>query len=241
MNDGFGRLGVSQVKGRGNVVTEVDLAVERACHELLKREYPDHAILSEETAPGTRSDGWMWVVDPLDGTKNFSRAIPHFCFTIALCHRMEPVLGLTLQPLLGEEYFAVAGEGASLTGVPMRVSSVGSLSEAVIGADIGYEESQGRRQIEMALAVYPGMESLRVSGSAALGLAYAAAGRFDIYVHSDLEPWDTAAGLLLVREAGGVVMDREGGQATLLNRGVLAGGAAVVADFQRVAGGLPWR
>lgn len=95
---GFGVTGISATKGRGNVVTQVDFEAERRTMEILGREFPDHVILSEETAAAARSDGWMWVVDPLDGTKNFSRAIPHFAFSIALCFADEPVVALTTNP-----------------------------------------------------------------------------------------------------------------------------------------------
>jgi fructose-1,6-bisphosphatase/inositol monophosphatase family enzyme len=238
---GFGRVGVSAVKGRGNVLTETDLAVEHRVAEVLRGEYPDHALLSEETASETRSDGWLWVVDPLDGTKNFSRGIPHFCFTIALCKDAQPLLGLTLQPILGEEFLALAGQGASLNGQPIRVSDARTVGESIVAVDMGYDDQRARRQLELALHLWPGMQSLRIPGSAALGIAYVAAGRWDLFVHADLYPWDLAAGLLLVREAGGVVSDRDGGPAGLYSRGIVAASPPVHDDFVALAGRLPWR
>ena len=121
---GFREVGEVQEKGRGNVVTETDLAVEAAVSALLGREYPGHAILSEETASGTRSDGWMWVIDPVDGTKNFSRGLPHFAFNIAVCHATQPVVALTLNPVSGEEFSAVHGQGTWLNGQRITVLSV---------------------------------------------------------------------------------------------------------------------
>lgn len=241
MVDGFGRVGVSHTKGRGNVLTETDLAVERTVKDLLAREYPGHAVLSEETASETRSDGWMWVVDPLDGTKNFSRGIPHFCFTIALCHGAEPLVGLTLQPLLNEEFAATRGQGCTLNGRPASVSGTSTVREGIVAIDMGYDDQRGRRQLELALHLWPGMQSLRIPGSAALGVAYVAAGRWDVFVHADLQPWDLAAGLLMVREAGGVVSDRDGGPATIFSRGIIAAPPAVHDDFVALAGHLPWR
>lgn len=241
MREGFGRVGVSATKGRGNVLTETDLAVERAATAILAREYPGMPVLSEESAAGTRSDGWLWVIDPVDGTKNFSRGIPHFCFTIALCHENEPAVGLTLQPLLGEEFAAVRGQGAMLNGRPLRVSGTASVRESIVAVDMGYNDARGRRQLELALALWPGMESLRIPGSAALGIAYVAAGRWDIFLHADLQAWDLAAGLLLVREAGGIVTDREGRPATIFSNGLIAATPAVHADFMKRAGHLPWR
>jgi len=219
---GFGRVGVSGVKGRGNVVTEVDFAVERACTELLRREYPAHAILSEETAADVRDDGWMWVMDPVDGTKNFSRGIPHFCFTIALCHAHEPAVALTSHPLLNEEFVAVRGSGTTLNGNPVTVSSV-PIHDAVIAVDLGYDIDKGMANLELARSLWPHVAALRIPGSAALDAAYLAAGRWDFYAHSSLEPWDVAAGLLLIREAGGEVRTPSGDRATLYDSAVVAG------------------
>lgn len=241
MREGFGRVGVSQVKGRGNVLTETDLAVERAVTSILRSEFPDHAILSEETASETRSDGWMWVVDPVDGTKNFSQGIPHIGSNIALCLASQPVLALTVHPLMGWEFTAVKGEGARLNGAPITVSQLERLVDCVVAIDMGYIAERGRKQLELALHLWPGMQTLRTSGSAALGFAYVAAAKWDIYVHSNLQPWDSAPGLLLVRESGGVCLDRDGGEATIFSEGVIAANPALTADFQARAGHLPWR
>ena len=237
----FGRAGVAAVKGRGNVVTETDLAVEQAVSQILRDAFPEHSILSEETASDTRTDGWMWVIDPLDGTKNFSRGIPHFCYTMALCFEMAPRFALTLHPLLGDEFVATLGGGATLNGEPMSVSAATTVRESVLGVDLGYDDARGRRQLELASALWPGMEALRVSGSAALGMAYAAAGKWDLFVHANLQPWDIAAGLLLVREAGGIVTDRDGLPATLTSDSAVAGSPGVHADLFALAGSRPWR
>ncbi|MCO5202781.1 MAG: inositol monophosphatase [Chloroflexi bacterium] len=237
---GYGQAAVAGVKGRGNVVTETDLAVERAVTAILAREFPGHAVLSEETAAGTRSDGWMWIVDPLDGTKNFSRGIPHFAFTIALCFDSEPVVGLTTHPLLGDTFLAVRGQGTTLNGARVTVTDCATVQDAVVAVDLGYNDARAGQQLATASHLWPGMQSLRVPGSAALGFAYLAAGKWDIYLHSDLEPWDVAAGLILVREAGGVVRQRDGAPATIESRAVVAATPAVYADFAKLAGHLPW-
>ena len=232
---GFGRTGVSGVKGRGNVVTEVDLAVEQMCQEILKAEYPEHAILSEETASTVRDEGWMWVVDPVDGTKNFSRGIPHFCFTIALCFAHEPLVALTCQPLLDDEFTAVKGDGTRVNGEPATTSSV-SLADAVVAIDLGYDVDKGRANLDLAGLLWPKIGTLRIPGSAALDAAYLAAGRWDFYAHSSLEPWDIAAGLLLVREAGGDVRRPNGDPATIYDAAVVAGSPVIldsIAELRR--------
>jgi fructose-1,6-bisphosphatase/inositol monophosphatase family enzyme len=240
IREGFGRASVAAVKGRGNVVTETDFAAEQICMNLLAAAFPDHAILSEETASETRSDEWMWVVDPLDGTKNFSRGIPHFAFNLALCHEREPIIGLTAHPLLRDVFLAAKGEGCFLNGEPVKVAECESIAEAVVAIDMGYDAPRGTRQLELASALWPGMQSLRISGSAALGFAFVAAGKWDIYVHSDLQPWDIAAGLLLVREAGGAVHDRDGAEATIFSREAVCAGSPVLAEFERRTAGLRW-
>ncbi|MCK9517484.1 MAG: inositol monophosphatase [Dehalococcoidia bacterium] len=236
IRDGFGKVAVAETKGRGNVVTEVDFAAERVVLDLLQREFPDHAVLSEETAASIRSPGWMWVVDPLDGTKNFSRGIPHFAFNLALCFEERPLLALTSQPILGEEFLAVAGEGCTLNGVPVRVSGRETVRESVFALDLGYDDARARRQLELALGLWPGMQSLRIPGSAALGFAYVAAGRYDIFLHANLFPWDLAPGILLVREAGGTITGRDGSEVTIFSEGAIAAAPAVHADFLLLAG-----
>lgn len=240
MLEGYGRVGSVGIKGRGNVVTETDFAVETAVRDILHAEYPDHALLSEETAADTRSDGWMWVVDPVDGTKNFSRGIPHFCFTIALCRAAEPVVALTLHPLLNEEYAAVLGAGFTVNGTRTTVTACQTVQDAVVSVDLGYDETAGADQLDLARGLFPGLQSLRISGSAALGTAYLAAGKWDLFVHADLQPWDVAAGLLLVREAGGIVSNHLGAPAAIYDRGIVAAPPAVHADFFRRAAALGW-
>ena len=227
----FGDPGAAEWKGRGNVVTEVDLAVEKLVHQTLRAEFPEHTVLSEETTASARSEGWLWVCDPIDGTKNFSRGIPHFCFTIGLWRAGEPVVGVTRHPVSGEELWAVAGRGAFLDDRPARVSDVAAIDRAVVALDLGYDPAGGAAQLELARRFWGQVETIRISGSAALGLAFVAAGKWDLFVHRDLQPWDLAAGILLVREAGGVVTDAEGSPAGLYSRTVVAGSPQLHAEF----------
>ena len=245
----FGRQQQMVAKGRGNFVTEADLAAERAVLDLLRREYPEHAVLSEETAgqaagaPAGRSgdEGWLWVVDPLDGTHNFSQGIPHFAFNVALCRDGEPLLGLTYAPVTGDEFFAGEGGGLIVNGEPARASSTASLKQSVLGMDLGYDDERAAELIALLAELWPGVQSARVMGSAALGLAYAACGRYDVFVHYFLYPWDIAAGILLVREGGGVIVDRDGGPVSIHSQGAVAGAPGAVREFLRLAKGKPWR
>ncbi|MEX0783882.1 MAG: inositol monophosphatase [Dehalococcoidia bacterium] len=235
---GAGQVAIMATKGRGNVVTETDLAVERAVTAILGREYPSHAVLAAETSADVRADGWMWVIDPIDGTKNFSRGIPHFGFGLALCRDSEPVLALTLHPPTGDEFLAVKGGGCRLNGMECRVSEVATVRDAVVAFDLGYDDAGGGHQLAVAAGLWPGMQALRVTGSAVLGPAFVAAGRWDIYVHRDLKPWDIAGGLLLVTEAGGLATELDGSPATIFSRAVVCATPGVHADFLRLAADL---
>jgi len=236
----FGARQDVRVKGRGNFLTETDLAAERAVLEILREEYPDHAVLAEETAGQAPRDGWLWVIDPLDGTHNFSRGIPYFATNIALCHDGEPLLGLTYAPATGEEFFAQRGAGLTVNGQPARVSAAKRLADCVIGADLGYDDARAARMLELLAEVWP-VQSVRVMGSAALGLAYAACGRYDLFLHHYLYPWDVAAGIVLVTEGGGAVRDRDGGPATIDSEGVVAGAPEAVEELLSLARDRPWR
>src|SRR3990172_9019021 len=145
----FGARQDVRVKGRGNVVTEPDRGAEHAILALLREEYPDHAVLAEETAGQAPREGWLWVVDPLDGTQNFSRGIPYFAFNIALCQDGEPLLGLTYAPATGEEFFAQRGVGLTVNGQPARASTARRLADCRIGADLGYEDARAARMLEL--------------------------------------------------------------------------------------------
>jgi fructose-1,6-bisphosphatase/inositol monophosphatase family enzyme len=228
------------VKGRGNFVTETDVAAERATIEILRREYPGHAVLAEEAGGSAGGKDWLWVVDPLDGTHNFSLGIPHFAFSIALCRGREPVLGLTFAPATGEEYLAQEGGGLTVRGKPARASSKRRVEEGMLAIGLGYEDVRARRVLELALDLWP-TEGLRDMGSATLGFAYAASGRFDVFVHHSLYPWDVAAGIVLVREGGGAVVDRDGGPVTIDSVGAIAGAPGAVADLLERVKDRPWR
>jgi myo-inositol-1(or 4)-monophosphatase len=242
------------VKGRGNLVTATDVDIERLIQGIVGQEYPRHAVLSEETAglefraSDLEAREWMWVVDPLDGTRNYVSGIPFFCVNVALCHEGEPVVGVTHDPVRGETFWAEQGSGTWLSAPqafgrdqPCRASSKPSLQASVLGFDLGYSDRRAAHMLALLGELWPGMQAVRINGSAALGLAYACCGRYDLFVHHYLFPWDLAAGILLVREAGGVITDRDAGAVRIESEGVVAGGAATHAEFLRRAGSRPWR
>ncbi|MBI4307654.1 MAG: inositol monophosphatase [Chloroflexi bacterium] len=230
-----------RVKGRGNIVTSVDYLVESGLVEFLHREFPNFGILSEESVDEKGTTGYTWITDPLDGTRNYASRLPHFSVTLALVRGEDILVGLVYDPLRNELFYAERGSGAYLNGKPIQVSEQPSVEMSVVGLDMGYDDDKAHLALEMVTALWPGMQSLRIMGSAALGLAYAAAGRLDIYVHHFLYPWDIASGILLVQEAGGKVTDRLGGPVSWRSQGVIAAGEAVHDDFLRRTTGFSWR
>ncbi len=237
----FGRA-AAHAKGASarDLVTETDGAVERAIVAVLRGAFPEHAILAEESATDVWSDGWMWVCDPIDGTRNFSQGIPHIGFSLALCHGGEPMLGLITHPLLGWEYLATAGNGCTFNGEPCSASAKAALAGCIVGIDLGYDPAGGAEQLALAQWVWPEITSIRTSGSAALGFAFVASGQWDIYVHRELKPWDSAAGLLLVREAGGSVVDQSSlARSTIRSAEVIASAPGVADVFAALAARRP--
>ena len=220
-----------ELKSRGNVLTEADLAAEQTVLGILKIEYPGIPVLSEESAAETKSDDWLWVVDPLDGSHNFSKGIPHFCLNIALCQYGEPLLGLTFEPMKGEEFIAIKGEGLLVNGRPALSSTTSDLESSVLGMDLGYDDQRAAQMLTTLSGIWPGIQAVRVAGSAALGLAYAACGRYDLFVHRYLFPWDVAAGIVMVKEGGGDLVDENGNAVTLDSKSVVAGSPMAVKEF----------
>lgn len=219
------------IKGRGNLLTSTDLELERLLQDELTKEFPEHRILSEETASETDTAGWVWVLDPLDGTRNFVSGIPWFCINIALCLDGEPVVAVTHDPNHRETFWAERGDGCWVNDHPTQASAALDLPSSVVGVDLGYDERRGRALLRLAHELLPNVQAVRFCGSAALGLAYAACGRFDIFVHRYLFPWDLAAGILLVREAGGTITNDAGGPIAISSSTATAGGTRVHADL----------
>jgi fructose-1,6-bisphosphatase/inositol monophosphatase family enzyme len=226
-------------KSRGNVVTDADLAVERHVKAILRAEFPRHAILSEETSAATDPmSGWVWVLDPIDGTKNYSVGVPFWCVNLALCSDGEPVIGITYDAVQNEGFWAVAGEGAWCDGRRLRASDSPDVDSSIVGIDLGYDDARGGDQIALMARIFPRVQSLRILGSAALAMAYVSCGRLDLFTHMNISPWDIAAGMLLVREAGGAASDRGGGPMTLLSKDFAAGGKRVHDDFMAKYGAV---
>lgn len=237
----FHRVKRVSVKGRGNVVTDVDTEVEAAMLALLRREFPDMGLLGEESAGGAAGSGYVWIVDPLDGTRNYASGIPFFSLVVGLALDGEVLVGVNYDPVREEMFHAERGKGAFLNGEPIHVSQKSTVAESVVGMDLSYDDEGAVNGLNMILSLWPGVQTARIMGSSALGISYAAAGRHDLYFHHQLEPWDQVAGILLVEEAGGVITDRMGKRAGLYSDGLIASNATLHADLMRRTEGTPWR
>jgi myo-inositol-1(or 4)-monophosphatase len=199
-------------KGTIDLVTEVDLAVERMFRDLVAARFPDHQVLAEELG-GSASvpQGACWVFDPIDGTTNYAHGIPIFCASLALEIDGVPEVAAVFDPTRQELFTAVRGEGAHLNGAPLRVSRTDSMVDAVVVTGFPYDVHTRVDEIVGLFARFVGVaRAVRRLGSAAIDLCYVAAGRMDGFWESDLKPWDTAGGALIVQEAGGQVTAMDG-------------------------------
>lgn len=220
-------------KAKHDFATEVDRVAEQEIHRDLKRAFPDHAFLGEESGKSGDSR-FVWVVDPLDGTSNFIHGFPHFSVSIALLERGEPLLGVVFDPLRDEIFAAEKGRGALLNDRRLRVGQRKDLDGALLVTGFPPRE---RHNIDAHLAmtrdVLVKAEDIRRTGSAALDLAYVACGRFDGYFEGGVKPWDIAAGVLLVREAGGQCTDFKGGNAFMERGEIVAGNMHLAEDLRK--------
>jgi myo-inositol-1(or 4)-monophosphatase len=212
------------VKGPGDFVTAADLKAEKVLRAELGKARPGFGFLMEESGGEAGADGHhRWIVDPLDGTTNFLHGIPHFSVSIALERDGDIVAGIIYEPVRDEMFWAEKGAGAFLNDRRLRVSARRTLGEALIGTGIPFVGRGDHQSYLLTLgAVMAATSGVRRLGVASLDLAYVAAGRFDGYWEFNLQPWDIAAGLLLVREAGGYVSDAAAGQGMLTSGDVIA-------------------
>ena len=206
-------------KGRFNPVTEVDLEAQRLIRDCLLTYNPDHDFLGEEGGARETGGEFVWIVDPLDGTKNFSHGYPHFGVSIGLQYQGRMVVGVVHDPMRGETFTCWRGGGAFLDGRAIQVSATEDLERALLVTGFG---TASRVDLDIFWAFEEPSEGVRRDGSAALNLCYLACGRLDGYFQLNLHPWDVAAGSLLVEEAGGSITDYSGGRFSIEGRQLLA-------------------
>ena len=218
-------------KNRNDFVTEVDRAAEEEILHVLKRAYPSHSFLAEESGAIGESE-YQWVIDPLDGTTNFIHGFPQFSVSIGLLHKGKMQEAVVYDPLRDELFAASKGQGARLNDRKLRVTARKDLSGTLIGTGFPYR-SQSRTDAYFSMFRDISAECVdqRRAGSAALDLAYVAAGRLDGFWEMSLQPWDMAAGILLVREAGGMVGDFQGGEEFMETGDIIAASPKVFREL----------
>lgn len=208
VREGAGRGRKIRHKGRIDLVTETDMAVETMLKTELAALLPGSDFLAEETAKDTKPGDLTWIIDPVDGTTNFAHGLPFVANSIALWRRDRVVLGMVNMPLMGERFTAVEGQGTFLNGAPVAVTGEADLEQCVLATGFPYDIDAHLEDILKNLrSVLPVAQGVRRAGAAAVDLAYVACGRLDGFYERALNPWDTAAGQLLVREAGGRVSE----------------------------------
>lgn len=228
----FGRAMTIEKKGAIDLVTEIDREVERGFRAMIAERFPDHVVLGEEFEEAGQRDlvpGFCWVFDPIDGTTNYAHSLPIFCASLALEIDGEPAVGAIYDPTRRELFTAERGRGAWLNGVPLRVSSASVLIDALLCTGFPYsvQHDEGVPLVELFGEFLRVSRAVRRLGSAALDLCYVAAGRFDGFWEMKLNPWDVAAGALIVQEAGGRVTLSDGRPFTSRAGSIVASNGAI--------------
>ena len=201
-------------KGRNDFVSNIDRMAESIIIEQIQDTYPDHSILAEESGSIQGNSEFTWIIDPLDGTLNFLQGIPHFSVSIGVMKGLHHEHGVIVDPVRGDEFVASRGSGAQLNGKRIRVSTRAKIEDCVLATSIppGSIENRLETHMDSVKRITRTCRAVRQGGSAALDLAYVAAGRLDGFWQMDLSKWDIAAGIVLVREAGGFIGDLKGGE-----------------------------
>jgi myo-inositol-1(or 4)-monophosphatase len=210
IRDSVGKILKISYKGRGNIVTDVDKKSEKLIIKKILSRFSGHSILSEESDPREGASGYRWIIDPLDGTTNFAHAFPFFCVSIALEHDGEIIMGVVYDPMRDELFYAESGKGAYLNNRRIRVSSAKKLSDSFLATGFAYVNKKKDENINNFKRLLMKTLAIRRAGSAALDLCYVACGRFDGFWEMYLKPWDSAAGMIIVKEAGGIVTRFDG-------------------------------
>ena len=227
-----GHIGKIDYKGDINLVTEVDLLCEKKIIEVIKNNYPDHSILTEETGEALTGSEYKWIIDPIDGTTNYVHDFPFFCSSVAVEIKGDLLVGAVYQPVLNELFTVQKGKGAFLNGNRIYVSKNNSLRSSLLATGFAYDVHKSETDnINHFTNFLKQAQAIRRPGSAALDLCYVAAGRFDGFWELKLYPWDVAAGILLVQEAGGKVTGMAGEKYSIYSKNILASNGLIHQDM----------
>jgi myo-inositol-1(or 4)-monophosphatase len=229
---------IEQKSSSFDVVTDADTQTQAFIIERIRATYPDHGILAEEGDADITGPDLVWVVDPIDGTTNYSHRFPLFTVSLALCQGGQAQVGVVHLPALGETFWAMRGGGAFHQGQRLAVSAVERLDRAIVATGFPYQRAPGTdNNLTEFARVVPFVQGIRRTGAASLDLAYVAAGLFDGYWEFYIKPWDVMAGMLLVHEAGGQVSPVRTGRDMYGNDGILASNGRIHSDLRRLLNG----
>lgn len=224
-----------EYKDAKDVVTEVDTRSEEIIVGHITRNFPAHHILAEERGEvsGEENSPYTWVIDPLDGTANYAADLATSCVSIGLAQGEEIIMGVVYNPFRDELFVAEKGKGATLNGQPIRVFPTEKLAKALVCFDLGYNEEKALEQLRQALFFRPRVRSMRILGSGVLGLVNVAVGRFDLFYHQALKPWDVAAAIIILQEAGAIVTQSDGQPPNYLHPSIIAASPAIHQQFMQ--------
>lgn len=232
---------ISNKEGINNLVTEVDHSCEQVIIDIIKKNYPEHHILSEECGDLVQDSQFKWIIDPIDGTVNFAHRIPICCVSIGVEYEGKMILGAIYNPFINELFFAERGKGATLNEKPINVSSKNAVETACLVTGFPYtylDEPNGPLEV-FDRFIRRGIPVRRL-GSAAMDLAWVACGRFDAFYEHKLEAWDSAAGFLIVEEAGGKVTNLKGDQYSPYKAGIIASNGIIHSELiEWIKGNIP--
>ena len=228
-SDRLDKIQISEKQPR-DYVTEVDQNAEREIINIIRKAHPTHAILGEESGELDGNDDYLWIIDPLDGTRNFIHGFPHFAVSIAFCLKGKIEHGVIYDPVRQELFTASRGKGARLNDHRIRVSKRAQLEDCLLGTGFPhrYSEAHQAAYVESLQSIIPICGDIRRAGAAVLDLAYVASGRLDGFWELKLHPWDIAAGSLMIKEAGGIVCDTEGGDDYMKTGNIIAGNPKIL-------------
>jgi myo-inositol-1(or 4)-monophosphatase len=236
----FGKVAI-EYKGDVDLVTQADRSSEKLIVERIRQQWPEHDLIGEEGSRRETGSDFRWYVDPLDGTTNFAHGYPVFCVSLALEYKGERIAGVIYDPTRNEIFAAEKGSGSRLNGVPIRVSKTSRLAESLVATGFPSHKRHKNPNIHFYHQITLRSHGVRRAGSAALDLCYVACGRFDAFWEFNLNSWDTAAGVLLVEEAGGKVTNFSDAPFSIDSREVLASNGLVheemLKEFQSIFGG----
>jgi len=224
-----------EVKAQNDYVTDVDREAEALIIEELLKAYPGHGIVAEESGVIEAGADFRWIIDPLDGTTNYLHGFPHYAVSIACEHLGKLTQGVIYDPIKQELFAASRGDGATLNNRRIRVGKLRTIEAALIATGFPFKNPEKLEEfLKLFNAFFTSVSDIRRAGSAALDMAYVAAGRLDGYWESGLNAWDLAAGALIVREAGGLVTDYNGDGHFLENGQIVVGNPKIIADMLRI-------